>query len=297
MNYGRITEHGVGIIMKEMVRRAMAFINKTRRDFEVKEKDPYFRDLKDDDFFTTCDTGAQEIYLKMIQENFPGFGIIGEEDSLKIEPLKRFKELYWVLDPVDGTKALIRRQSDGIGTMIALVDYVHEEVLCAAIGDIMTGEVYYFRPESHNVWRVTDLNVAERLKIDTEISLSEQYVSLREYPSRHCDIIRRLVDSDKQLFKNGVVEGGSIGIHMAKLWKGQYGAVILPPGAETPWDSIPIAGISKALGFAEVEIFPDGKINHPFKPSLPKKVERRESTKIFVHQSRIRELVEALDIL
>lgn len=299
MRYGELTEHGVGIIMKEVVRRAMAFINKTRRNFEVKEKDPYFKDLKNEDFFTTCDTGAQEIYLKILQENFPGMGIIGEEDSLKIEPKMGFSGLHWVLDPVDGTKALIRRQSDGIGTMIALVNYNTREVLCAAVGDIMTEEVYYFRPGSSNVWRVTGLDVAEEMKINTDLHLSEQFVSLREFPSAHCELVQKLVDGKEKLFKNGVVEGGSIGIHMAKLWKGQYGAVIIPPGAETPWDSIPVIGISKALGFTSVDVFPNGNISTvPLsKTLLPDKVYRRESTRIFVHQSRIRELIDALEIL
>ena len=49
--------------------------------------------------------------------------------------------------------------------------------------------------------------------------------------------------------KSYEVEGGSIGIWLARLWKREVGAALLLPGVETPWDTAPIFGISKTLGY------------------------------------------------
>jgi len=50
-------------------------------------------------------------------------------------------------------------------------------------------------------------------------------------------------------FKSYEVEGGSIGIWLARLWKREIGAALMLPGVETPWDTAPIIGICKMLGY------------------------------------------------
>ena len=73
-----------------------------------------------DDVFTSADKLAQESYVKSLRECFPDIGIIGEEESLSI-PAKKGRRAFFTIDPIDGTKAYIRRQSHGIGSMVSLV--------------------------------------------------------------------------------------------------------------------------------------------------------------------------------
>src|SRR5581483_2209379 len=114
-----------------------------RMKFDAQEKVSYKLSA---DFVTNVDRGAQEIYRRKLTEWFPCWGIVGEEDGLNI-PYKLYDgDMYFTVDPLDGTKAFIRQQSHGIGTMIALVK--NDTVIAACVGDIMTGELYYFRPQS-----------------------------------------------------------------------------------------------------------------------------------------------------
>lgn len=115
--------------------------------------------------------------MKLLRECFPGFGIIGEEDSLLI-PSDDGVNAYFTIDPLDGTKAHIRRQSYGVGSMVALV--LSGSVVAAYIGDVNSREIFGYRPQSSLVWRITDMDVVERLDGDHSLhrSTRDQYVLL-----------------------------------------------------------------------------------------------------------------------
>lgn len=238
-NYGDLMPRTIGLAMKEMVRRVILSIREHRMAFEVSEKKGL--DGKWDDLVTNADKEAQEIYVNIIKENFPNFGIIAEEEHLRVEPTKDFEDIYFTIDPLDGTRAFIRKQSHGIGTMISLI--CDDEVIAAYVGDVMTEEVYGFSPESDAVYRISDFgSVVELSGPSTD---KDQYITLRKDPRTYSDGAISIIDS----FKGITVETGSIGTHVSDIWKGVVGAMILEPGFQTPWDTMPIVGISKKLGF------------------------------------------------
>ena len=102
-NYGTLTPHAVGVVLKEMVRRAIETIQAQQFSFEVEEKQGPSGEL---DFVTSADLAAQEIYLRMIKECLPGCGVIAEEDGLRV-PCERDDKLWLTVDPLDGTRAFI----------------------------------------------------------------------------------------------------------------------------------------------------------------------------------------------
>src|SRR5262245_48489754 len=112
--------HAVGIILKELVRRAMTTIRNERQVFEATAKQGHSGGM--DDVFTSADTKAQEVYVKSLRECFPDYAIVAEEGD--VEPLAGTPRpgAFFTVDPLDGTKAFIRRQSHGVGTMVALVE-------------------------------------------------------------------------------------------------------------------------------------------------------------------------------
>lgn len=241
MNYGTLTEHSVGRILKETVRRAMVEARSKRLVFEAKEKIGYSGNM--DDVFTDADRACQDIYLRAFEECFPDYGIIAEEGQLS-KPSKN--GMYLTVDPIDGTKAFIRRQSHGISTMVALVDEETNEVLSSFIGDINTWEIFGYRPNSTKVHRISDLVASEVLSVDTSRRAITSHALLRDplethySPSSH-ELMR--------LFRNYEVMGSSIGTWAARLWKQEVQALVLPVGYETPWDSSPVIGISQRLGY------------------------------------------------
>lgn len=247
----QLTEQAVGVILKELVGRAIRIIRAERFDFdrEVKETPG-----KTDDLVTSADKAAQAVYVKLLQECFPGFGIIGEEADpssgdktpLRIPCTIPGVDAYFTIDPLDGTKAFGRRQSHGIGTMIALV--VDGSVVAAYVGDVMAREIYGYRPGSEKVHRISLDEHAEEL-VAQEVDLKQSTILLASDPRRASAAIRLLTDPEAGLFEKIIVGGGSIGCTLARLWKGEVAAVQMEGWADTPRDLSPLIGICRKMGF------------------------------------------------
>ncbi|MBI3420512.1 MAG: hypothetical protein HY006_00425 [Candidatus Sungbacteria bacterium] len=102
-DFGKATGRLVGIAMKEAMRRAIGKVHALRMSLEVNEKETTG---KKKDFVTSADLAAQEVYVNLLS-CFSDYGIVAEEQNLFTEP-KRGCGLRISIDPVDGTKALIR---------------------------------------------------------------------------------------------------------------------------------------------------------------------------------------------
>lgn len=283
VNLGRLNGHSVGRILKEAVRRAAAAIWAERTTFEAHSKLSYSGTM--DDVFTSADKAAQEVYVRTLRECFPGTGLIGEEDSLSIEPTAPITA-YFTIDPLDGTKAFIRRQSHGIATMVALVDINprgEREVISAYVGDLSSDEVYGFRPGSERVHRITHLDTFEPLAVRPESlpPLKDVFVLLRDPAEQYSALSQAFVVGCRSY----EIMGSSIGTWTARLWKGEVGALLLKPNHETPWDSTPVIGISKKMGF--VHMRPEGGEWVAYDPPLVTKPEWRDHDVLVIHSSYV----------
>ncbi len=285
--YGQVNAHIIGIVMKEAVRRAIMTIRARRFIFEANAKTGYSGRL--DDMVTTADREAQAVYVKMLKECFPLCGIVAEEDALKVECRVPGADIFFTVDPLDGTKAFVKKQSHGIGTMISLV--ADGQVIAAYVGDAMTQEIYGYRPESRKVHRISEFDHAETLTIGPGTRLSQEYVLLRSDTHRHSAVIRKLVGAreDGGIFRGVEITGGSIGTSMARLWKDEVGAAVLRHGHETPWDMCPIIGISRRLGFVFLRVAGGGELE-TYEPAVSADVRERRHDVLVVHESRVQEL-------
>jgi len=275
-HYGTLTAPLVGVAMKEMVRRAINEIRRQRFIFEAQAKFGYGGECND--LVTSADREAQRIYLKMLRECFPEFGVIAEEDELRLE-CGSGRQLYFTLDPLDGTKAFGRRQSTGVGTMISLVE--DGQVLAAYVGDVMTQEIYGYRPESDKVHRISEYSTGETMVV-AERPLSGGVLLSRDAPWKFSWGVDRFA---RDHFKDIDIEGGSIGISFARLWKQEVAALLMGPSYETPWDSSPVIGICRQLDFVFLCV-EDGKFREiDLRP--PTRVERREGDLLVVHRQHL----------
>jgi fructose-1,6-bisphosphatase/inositol monophosphatase family enzyme len=231
-------------LIRKLVFKAIEIIRNESNEIVATSKPAY--PGKQDDYFTNADIKAQEMYVKEITEHFPGYGIIGEEAGLNIPCLISNRNIYFVIDPLDGTKAYKRGQSHGIGTMIALVE--EGEVVASYVGNVNTGEIIGFSGEKHEVER-SRFDYTSTLPCPPKDTPEKSYLLLDktawEYPKT-----MQLITKPKGLgglFKSTRTLGGSIGTTVACLWTGDCEAVICEP-AITPWDHVPVLGISKAMG-------------------------------------------------
>ena len=290
--------HIIGRIMRDAVSRAIQAIRAVRFTFvpEVKGK----KDDGGDDFVTTADKAAQEKIVRALSEAFPLFGIISEEDDLRKPCTVPGMNIYFTIDPLDGTSAFKRMQSHGFGPMISLV--VNGRVVAACIGDANTGEMFYYRPDSPKVHRLVDFGHQQVLAIDPDRSLCDQYALLRDGPGEFSPLIQKLVRprSEGGKLKGMETANGSIGLSFSRLWKGEVGMKILKPGKQTPWDTTPIFGINAMLGMVAVRVISDrGPMElgiEPFDPGPFEETERWEHEVIVLHRSRLHELEELFSV-
>jgi fructose-1,6-bisphosphatase/inositol monophosphatase family enzyme len=287
-SFGEVNGHLVGIAMKELVRRAIEAIRVERFAFDVQAKRSYGGDLND--LVTSADRKAQEIYLRSLRECFPTFGIVAEEDALAVACTHTGADYYFTVDPLDGTKAFARRQSSGVGTMLALV--LDGEVIAAYVGDVMTQEIFGGRPGSTSIHRISEYGKAQPLEADPARPLAEQHVLLRNLPEFYPAVVRGLVSGDRPLFRGADVTGGSIGLSLARLWKGEVGAAAILPSHDTPWDLAPVLGICDRLGFVFLRV--GGDVLEEYRPTVPKQPRPRDFAQLVVHRSRVAELANWL---
>ena len=282
VNVGSINGHVIGRVLKETVRRAGVVIRNETTIFEAHTKESYSGTM--DDVFTSANKKAQDIYLRTFKECFPLCGVIAEEDSLTIKASGKCTT-YFTVDPLDGTKAYVRRQSHGVATMVAMVD--KGEIISAYIGDINTDEVYGYRPGSDKVFRITRLDAFEQLEPGLKLKkLSDSQCLLRNPIDSHSPLTQTLV----RKFKNHEVMGSSIGTWTARLWKKEITALMLQPGWETPWDSTPVIGITLKLGYVFMRPEKDKKGNptwKEYKPNIIKEKEWRAHDTLIIHKNNL----------
>ena len=282
--FGPMNARAVGTLMKEAVRRAIIVIRAHRFNFEATVKG--VGDHGGPDLVTTADHAAQHTMTELLQQWFPNVHICAEEDDLR-DPLDVPEGLWFSVDPLDGTAAFVRRASHGIGSMIALMRGT--EILGAVVGDVMTQELYATSPGGDAVHRISELGFPERLVIDTGRPLDEQWVLLRDAPDQTTETARALVWSDAPLFRGIEVAGDSIGLGMARLWKGEVGGALLPPRAYTPWDLNPIVVLSQRMGFVFLEVRGDGALI-PWTPEATPVCVAVEVPLLVVHHTRFDEV-------
>jgi fructose-1,6-bisphosphatase/inositol monophosphatase family enzyme len=286
VDYGRLNAYSIGTLMKEAVRRAIVAIRAQRFTFEARTKES--ADHSQGDFVTTADQAAQRVFVTLLRNWFPEFGIVAEEEGLSVPCTHPDNDVWFTVDPLDGTRAFMRRQSHGIGTMVALV--CDGEVIAACVGDVMTREVYAARPDDSSVHRISEFGIAERLVIDAERSLSEQWVLVGEHGQVRSRLLARMVEGKPPLFSGIETTTGSIGIGIARLWKSEVGAAVFGPfGRGTPWDLYPIVGLSERLGFRFYALLGSGTLA-PWVPEINRKGTPVPYEILAIHESRVAEL-------
>ncbi|OGF26848.1 hypothetical protein A2303_01745 [Candidatus Falkowbacteria bacterium RIFOXYB2_FULL_47_14] len=287
-----INRNMLGHIMKTTVFKAMNAIGQER--FVFTSEDKASETGKAHDIVTSADRKAQDIYLNVFRELLPDFGIIAEEEKYR-RPHSTKRKVYFTIDPLDGTDGFSRRQSFGVSTMIALA--VEKEIVAAFVGDINTDEIFFLWPGSDEV-ELLDNGSARmekrKLAIDPGRPLKGQYVLLRKPPNRYSEVSRKIIalDTADPLFKSLNVIGGSIGLSFSQLWKGVFGALLLGTSYETPWDSAPVIGISKKMGFKFFALDPaDPKNIREINPKPIEKIYKRDFEVLVIHESRKEEFL------
>ena len=289
--FGNINEHLVGQFMKNLVTTGITMVQDYKNDLTAKSK----TSIKDTpDFVTQLDILVQERNISAISECFPDYGIIAEEKNLRKKSAPGC-ELYFVLDPIDGTKALLRGQSHGISTMVALVSGLkNRQVLAVCIGDIRSGDLYYFRPNAEKVLRYSHYRDIETLKGTPRAPFNETTALIVKDIEGFSPIFQTILKPVKYggFIGNREQMSGSIGVLAARLWKREVGCLALRSRAYAPWDIIPVMGISEKLGFVFMSYDETSREFKENRPKITKSIVREPTEWLVIHKTRVDQLNE-----
>jgi hypothetical protein len=161
----------------------------------------------------------------------------------------------------------------------------HGAIDAVCVGDVNTGELYFFGPDQVPTRR--RYGVASELK-KKGLGIYNRYALLRDHPEKLPLILQDLILTEKGgLFKDVDIESGSIGIQMARLWKDEVALLILLPSFETPWDTTPCIGMNKALDIVHVSLYLETLEFKIIDPELPKEVTRRDYIELMLRRQHL----------
>lgn len=195
------------------------------------------------DQVTSADYAAQKAIVDMISKCFPEAWIIAEENNLQKPCTHSTQQLYFTLDPLDGTRAYVRMQSDGIWTMIWVV--LDNQIIGAVIADVMTKEVYMLHPSTGHVERYHPLRY---MMLEYE-SRKHFRIAMMDDPRLYDEAIARISHPISWYFDSVSVTNWSIGTNVARVRKNEASAFLFKSWSPMPWDWVPVVGISLALWF------------------------------------------------
>lgn len=275
--------HAVGRILKELTRRAILEIRKWRVDFQTYSK---VLDSGKDDIYTDADISAEKVILRL-KECFPYLEIVSEEDKDK-KYLNTDCSIYATVDPLCGTGNFDKKASNGIATTISIV--ANGKVVSAYVGDVITQEIFGYRPGSDKVHRIREFETYETLSPFMKTNKQKLKLLMRGMAHDFPDRIKQKLENST--FESYVIDSGSLSLSVAKLWKGEVDALLLKPRWETPWDLMPVLGICNKLGYVFVKalsgmnsdgfVFPDME---EYKPLITKEIFKREEPVFVIHKS------------
>lgn len=265
----------LSIFVQDAIRRVIDCVQRQQFSFDVTTK---VTGTKSEDVVTSADFAAQRIYVELLRNRFPTWGIVAEENQLRVAAPPDM-DVWWTVDPVDGTLAFARQQSHGVATMLALV--LDGQIVAAGIGDISTGEIYYHEPDSRLVQRVTHHGQQIALGLNQK-PLDTQHLLMRKNPLHLPPWLQPVCRSHKYdqaaPFHDIEVDHGSIGCMFARLWKREVGGLLLIAGSVNPWDRAPVLGATALLEYEWLELSPgpNGRIRaNVWQPTITTEIQEQ----------------------
>ena len=190
-----------------------------------------FDSKSDDSPVTVADREAERLIARMIEENFPEDGLLGEEGSRKESGNGR----RWIIDPVDGTRDFVR----GNPAWAVLIGF-------EAAGDVQAG--FAFLPAMDQLFHACRGQGAFRNDVPIHVSpiadARQSVLCLNGFNSiQKCSFAPRLLDWMRQFWAvrsmGGCLDAMMVASGQADLW--------IEPTAQ-PWDLAPLKVIAGEAG-------------------------------------------------
>ena len=208
---------------------------------EIYESGKFSTSVKSDNTpVTTADEKANEMILKVLNQQFPKIPAISEESENRVLE----KQAFFIIDPLDGTKGFLNK-TDNFTVNIAFINNREPEL--GVIYSPISGELFYTSPNRES-FKYNYLKKTEKLKISGNLENREALTlitSENNLVGRESKILK--VDCEHDILKIGS------SIKFCRLAEGK--ADIYPRfGRTMEWDTAAGHAILKYAGGSLIDI-------------------------------------------
>ncbi len=128
---------------------------------EIYQTDFYIKSKKDNTPVTNADMAANDLIVKTLSELTPDIPILSEEsDEIPFEIRQKW-EIYWLVDPLDGTRAFIEKTGE-FSVNIALI-YRHRPVVGVIYSPVKKNG--YYACKGSGAFFLNDVNEARSIEV------------------------------------------------------------------------------------------------------------------------------------
>ncbi|MGH7493059.1 MAG: 3'(2'),5'-bisphosphate nucleotidase CysQ family protein [bacterium] len=185
---------------------------------------------------TVADHAANELIIAQLHRHFPGEAVLSEESSDDMTRLG--SDLFWVVDPLDGTKEFIKRNGE-FSIMVGMI--ANGRPALGVVGQPSTHFLYsgaeglgawLSTPRGEQVLRVSTLTASSQLRM----------VASRSHFDPRVDRVRQ------RLGIHEILRSGSVGLKCGLIARGDCEVYVHPSSRVNLWDSCGPAAILAAAG-------------------------------------------------
>jgi 3'(2'), 5'-bisphosphate nucleotidase len=185
---------------------------------------------------TAADHAANELIIAQLHRHFSGEAVLSEESSDDMSRLG--SDLFWVVDPLDGTKEFIKRNGE-FSVMVGMIEKGRPAL--GVVGQPATNFLYsgaeglgawLSTPRGEQVLRVSMITESSQLRM----------VASRSHFDPRVDRVRQ------RLGIHEILRSGSVGLKCGLIARGDCEVYVHPSSHVNLWDSCGPAAILAAAG-------------------------------------------------
>ena len=185
---------------------------------------------------TAADHAANELIIAELHRHFPGEAVLSEESRDDMSRLG--SDLFWVVDPLDGTKEFIKRNGE-FSVMIGMI--ANGRPALGVVAQPAT-QFLYSGAEGLGAWLSTPRG-EQMLRVSTLATPAQlRMVASRSHFDPRVDRVRQ------RLGIHEILRSGSVGLKCGLIARGDCEVYVHPSSRVNLWDSCAPAAILAAAG-------------------------------------------------
>ena len=143
-------------------------------------KDSFEITLKEDlSPLTDADKRSNEVIISKLKSIYPGIPILSEEEKEVQFSARKSWEMFWLIDPLDGTKEFVKRN----GEFTVNIALIKNQLPIAGVVYAPTKNIFWYGAENIGSYKLEEGSKAKRIEVNQSTDSPVKVVTSRSHPS------------------------------------------------------------------------------------------------------------------